>query len=265
MNTQIDGPYFQPLEKFNFLVVEGPAGSGKTTLISRLTEDGFFLLPPAVTDFKRPRTYDGERNLALSIVKDSGSILSTAIYRMIVREWELVGIPLIDRWAVSQMVYGRIRRGMNPSMDQNFISAVGEELHAELSLVKALYRTMISRDGFYDRFYLREPLPNIGAELREIAGLFPKLNIMIAVVLPSLKLLTTTRGAEFEKTRREYPFDPSLEIRMYSAVMNAIIRTTRHLPNNVFLHCLTIPCDSYADLDFAPVKIRTRYAAVIGG
>ncbi|MBW2559279.1 MAG: hypothetical protein JRE40_00340 [Deltaproteobacteria bacterium] len=92
------------------IALDGPAGGGKSTLIKEIIDRGLARSPGQLFGFIRPRDYDSQRT------KDNG-----ASYSMVKNHAQLVDtfrtsyehnhdVPIIlDRWALSQFVYGTLR------------------------------------------------------------------------------------------------------------------------------------------------------------
>lgn len=258
MNTPTH--YCLPLQTLNLLVIEGPAGSGKTTLIQKLLEDGGFSRPTPVVEFPRPRSYDGTLNLALSLIKDSSSVMSALLHQMLKPDQPT---PIIDRWMLSQMVYGRIRRGFNPAQMNGQIldeltTSISMELTLELQLIQQLYHLLISRDGYYqDETMLLPDTINLFRNLR--------INLMFAVLLPDITLLEAIRQIEFNKSGRRYPYSASQEIGMYQALVEALTTAIRTAPaTQAYLVVRPLRYSNLEELTALPTLVSRRFFSLTG-
>lgn len=165
-------------------VLEGPAGSGKSTLIQKID---LWSPVPQITQLPRPRSYDGIEGIRLSQLKDAASVISIA--------YQEPNIPLVlDRWLISQWVYGTMRQGQT-------------DLDPRVGL--ALIENGISRiileveDRLTRSFQVGKPV---------IVTVSPTFIILI----PSVLRLKMNRAQVNETGKlREYPFDPEQEIRLY--------------------------------------------------
>lgn len=87
------------------IIFEGPAGSGKSTLIKNFTELSTVpLCHDELPEIDRPRAYLGQNGLWHAQLKDHRSTM-----HMLMAPSDQVS--LIDRWVVSQQIYDHIRHG----------------------------------------------------------------------------------------------------------------------------------------------------------
>lgn len=105
------------ITEVKMLIVEGPAGSGKSTAIHALVDQypHYFRRTYPITPIQRPRDYgDDDRNGAnLSLVKDYVHFMS------VLAQWRYSHnqIYVLDRFIWSQYVYGSMRLGHYRPMD----------------------------------------------------------------------------------------------------------------------------------------------------
>lgn len=177
----------------HIIVMEGPAGSGKSTAITRGLQLGVFNEPIMLAEVPRPRQYVVGPGTNLSQVKDYlRTIGALAIYQVDDSK------PVVfDRWAVSQYVYHCIRLNVQPDplsfwygyMSQNFTNFLGaacENLwRHELSMNLAL-----EREVFMDFYF----------------------------ILPSIERLEAARS---RRGPGHYPYNLMQEVSTYSRVMDA--------------------------------------------
>lgn len=154
-------------------IVEGPAGSGKSTLIGHLSERSG--LRVAHFPVERPREYSGAINEALAIAKDVGAMAQALTFP---------DGAIIDRWAVSSFVYSHIRQNVEPDM------AVFNRF-----MVTSLEQKSLSKMSLVDRGVLE-------------AGITYRLRWIL--VLPSPGDIRLRR-MNAEREGRIYPYDPDIE------------------------------------------------------
>ena len=237
------------VDYIRFLVIEGPAGCGKSTIIKKLTDGQRpFIQVPPVTQFERPRSYVGAHNLALSQIKDLTSFLSICLW-MMNRPPELqTTIPVVDRWMISQMVYGRLRRSIRFSgafyPEERGILA---EASFELIQSQYLYQNLMARDGQFarDSYTPIDALVSLG---------LPRLEIYMAIVLPSHQLLQKTRQAETSLNERKYPYPAADEIQMYHRVSGVLMNPPKIRWCKLMIQ--PYPVDSMDDLNQLPLQIH---------
>jgi hypothetical protein len=169
------------------VVFEGPAGSGKTTLLNALMASRPQLLarPAVLPDFERPRAYVGREGRLLSQLKDFRTTLAIVSH-------EDTTAVLVDRWYVSQWVYGSIRNGRKRLVDQE-----GRRL------LKAAFYT--ARAAIVEK------------AAREFSPEVPPTQILSTLFLfaiPDLATLQWLRSGP-QKQGRQYPYDPAIEIALY--------------------------------------------------
>lgn len=173
--------------KRTIYVVEGPAGSGKTRLIQALAERGIWTPVEPIIDFERPRAFSGPEGVAYSLVKDHISMTSAL---MTPRDT----IPVIDRWMLSQWVYGEIRRNELFDLAHGYSQAF-----SAMSSVNSIALELLYRQG--------KRMADIGSVV---------VYVHIFVLLPGLDLLKRNR----EKAGRSFPYDPKTETHKYRGIVN---------------------------------------------
>lgn len=95
----------------HLIVIEGPAGSGKSTLIERVVTQGLVHRPHFICEIPRPRKYEGMTGVLLAQLKDYANALGFLANVEHITHGELEAKPtIVDRWVVSQFVYETIRR-----------------------------------------------------------------------------------------------------------------------------------------------------------
>lgn len=189
----------------NLLIMEGPAGSGKSTLIKKLREpsSNFFIEPVNPLSFNRPRTYDGIDGLQLAQLKDGANVVN-ALYT---RSTELDQI-IIDRGFISAAVYGYIRA-----------TALGREVSLPTSvamMVSSLFVRLMQE--FADAKVRNSCEMDLieGHPLGEVT----KLCSTFVVLVPSARVLRYTR-AQAEANGRKYPYDVDTEVEAYTVAASA--------------------------------------------
>lgn len=180
------------------LVIEGPAGSGKTTLIERLLRDcpQAKLVEPQMK-LDRPRTYAG-RDVELSQTKDVLSAMN-----LIHSDNSSTPFYVIDRWTLSQWIYGHIRRLTPEYSPRGLTSSVMQSVGAGLQLVYSLWLDSQIRGG------------NHNPENT------PPFTFMFVIMLPTRDLLESHRLAS-PKGIHSYPFDSGQELRLYQGACQAL-------------------------------------------
>lgn len=142
------------------LIIEGPAGAGKSTLISELTTLGLVLAKPALP-LERPRGYETDDSGAgLSQLKDSLTLMSV----LHSPETNFVA----DRGFISQQVYNTIRnrRKQKPHDFESGMLKVPEQIKR---LVLALHQDYTLRQNEWEAswewslqvhilFYIPDPI-----------------------------------------------------------------------------------------------------------
>lgn len=165
------------------MIVDGPAGAGKSTLIDRLlqAEHTPFMGAQAIAELPRPRAYPGE---GLGQLKQTNNILS-ALYS----DSSSGHIPLIDRGYASAIIYASIR---------NNIAYIN--YRAALQNYIALTRALIS-------------------QYQTVNGQWPNgdvFDIYEVAICPSEQLLMANR----EKANRPFPYSEDQAIfRQYGSMI----------------------------------------------
>jgi hypothetical protein len=172
------------MNELKLLVVEGPAGSGKTTLIREMLYAGVGQTPEIPFTIPRPRTYEGK--VHLSMVKDHLSSYYALNYLNSERA------VILDRWLISQLVYGSLR-------GETFIeqSTVSQIIDYGIDNLELAYRELQVRLG--------KPYPK--AERL-------KLDVCFLMLLPSVEDLAMRRFT----AKREFPYLEEEELTAYQMV-----------------------------------------------
>lgn len=196
-------------------VMEGPAGCGKSTMIKSLQEQFLWKPPAEHIKFERPRAYLAETGIVLSQVKDYLSMLSALI--------DMSGVPLVlDRWGMSQWVYGSIRSGVTPGISTGLGILV-----STIRTVQAGYREFLYRSGS-------------GFQDLKIS-----LDLRFVVLLPSVEILNQNRSS----CGKEYPYHPQVELRCYEAAAKYISRRNSSVNSydGLKVSCQPMRITSYSD------------------
>lgn len=168
-------------------VVEGPAGAGKSRLIRDLSDLWQPVLHPAT--LPRPRSYEGEEGIKLSQMKDALASIAVA--------YEEPNVPLVlDRWMISQWVYGTIRSG------ETYLSATQGS-----SLIRLGVQRLISEveERFSRTYRTKQCLVSV--------------SLNFYLMLPAAHLLKSNRRL----TQKEYPFPPDQEIDLYKQAFQYLL------------------------------------------
>lgn len=168
----------------SLFVMEGPAGSGKSTMIQKLLGCFPALLRPVtpLAQMDRPRNYVGDEGLLLSQLKDYQTTLN-----LVGMEMGSSGL-IADRWYLSQLIYGALRQGKGgPEPDK---------LHQGLlGAARAVHQA--------DREYWSRYPCEVEVDARY--------RIHLMLLLPSLGMLTEQR----EGVNRDFPFKAAREQKAY--------------------------------------------------
>jgi len=204
------------MKTIKILVVEGPAGSGKTYLINSLVDHvkalaGIDLLKvPMPFDFSPPRAYGDtpsaiqDFGTAMAYAKDMARLASLAAFEYAVlpsphdRENEIVYV--MDRWLISTLVYGRIRAGLN-------IDTYHRESRSFLS-------TLLSMPKFIAGYQSRYPKTLLEQQFEEV-----RIELLFAVNLPKVELIESRRAS----CTREFPYKADLELSTYQDCVSNLI------------------------------------------
>lgn len=168
------------------IVFEGPAGSGKTTALKAVMESeelsGKVATAELLPTFDRPRSYEGRDGVLLSQMKD---------YRTTLQLLSHVGpeAVIVDRWYISQWVYGTIRRN---EYDLNYYQGLWLIQNAFLTYEQAA-RELLTRE------WPTKPV------------LTTPLDILFVFMLPDTPVLNYLRS----HADREFPYSPENECWMY--------------------------------------------------
>lgn len=167
-------------------VMEGPAGSGKSFQIS--INNDLWTEVPRVATLPRPRSYDGLEGIMLSQLKDMQTSTVLA-YQDPSKTY------VVDRWLLSQLVYGSIRQ--NRGLHSGYVF---ELIKSGIQNIACAFEEKMIRS-------------------RDIQPSF-KLNIVVdfLILLPTVELLTMQRSGG----KKEYPYDPETEIKMYRTMADIL-------------------------------------------
>ncbi|KKL26931.1 hypothetical protein LCGC14_2390300, partial [marine sediment metagenome] len=174
----------------NILAIEGVQGAGKSTLIEKLAGrigNKFNL----ISDMERPRSFNKMDNGAgLSLITD------LLWYTSAVQDW--FNLPtampkLIDRFIISQWIYGKLRKGINPT---------------RLTFVTSASLTS-SIDEFIYAF-----MPRINQEFRRRVGDIPYItqtNLVYIFLIPPVDIISYRR----KFSHKTYVFSVEEEYSLY--------------------------------------------------
>ncbi len=170
----------------DIFVLEGPAGSGKSTLIKSIT--GWAPISRLSISSNR-RKYEGASGIEFSQLKDYAANLDICNHVLKGPFKTFV----IDRWTMSQIVYGALRRKQ--------VGLTYDEIYRALALAML---------NFSNQF--RETLVRYG--LDPVCYDFEP-TVHFIVLLPSLPLLLFNR----RNTSQEYPYDAASELSYYQQLV----------------------------------------------
>lgn len=179
------------------MIVEGPAGSGKTTLGHKLSElYGGLYLPTEPELINRPRDYAGSAGETLAILKDLATSLQASL-------WD--GPVVIDRWAISSFVYNRIRQELADPRQKNVPLRLFNDGAPEQGPIPH-FKNILDQ---------AVRLESNGATSLSARGFLPQLRQrQWTLLLPPPRILQERR----EKSSRLYPFQAVREYEWYKWV-----------------------------------------------
>jgi hypothetical protein len=195
------------------IIFEGPAGSGKTTLMNHFRQSPSVQLStePELPEIDRPRAYTGTLGLWHAQLKDHRS----AMHMLMTPEDQ---VSLIDRWVVSQQIYDHIRQG----------------------------RTELKRDALsYSLTYAMQNIANLWGEhwARMDCSIPPvTLNLMfVFVVSAAIDVRTMRSGPEAEG--RKYPYSAEAEVNLYRQACFTVQQMTFEpiIRSNISVHFRVLP------------------------
>ena len=178
-------------DKFHLIVVEGPAGSGKSTFLEKLRPD--LTGVATILDNSGPlfgmggnaRSFEKGADEALKHMRDIAHLM-----RMVYSAYYLSPDRtfIADRFMLSQLVYGSIRR---------------ENLWSQQILTRTLTSIKVQFDQLYMQVRQRDlaPIPGV-----------PKLKIDFLILGPSVQTLEHRRASA---RNREYPYSAYVEVEAY--------------------------------------------------
>lgn len=165
-------------------LVEGPAGSGKSTFIKTLSNMGLAHQVQLPVTLERPRAYDFDDNgVRLSSLKDLLSLWT------VLMEAPQSNPSFVDRAFISQLVYGYIRSG-----NQNLLELSPSLLRGQIQSFSA----WITLDKMYR-----------GVSPQEDSTLY---SFHYVFYLPPLEVIKARRTHSTAKT---YPYLAELELQLY--------------------------------------------------
>jgi len=200
------------------LIIEGPAGSGKTTLINYLKGLGpteyFFRTVPLPNALKTARrAYTGtsfDLGTHDALVKDSARVIKTAelIYlatQADKNEPSLLNlydgtIYIWDRFLLSSIVYGNLRASNLP---------VGGVAHRE---TRAIMSSIFFIRSLIFQYLSRNPLNNSGLILSDDYAV----RILFLLNMPAVEVIEARRA----QLDREFPYNASAELERYKQVQS---------------------------------------------
>lgn len=185
-------------DRRHLLILEGPAGGGKTTLANRLTEEGKCALIDLQAELgitlRRPRDYgrlDSPKLFAMS--KDT--IYYLAALSMFNRGFETA---IMDRGFFSNLVYSTIRNDKR--------RVVETSVEAEFGFVMTSIKSIRSHFDTMMTVYEVQPVPRITIE--------------VCFVVPPVDELLRRRQ---NSASRLYPFDAQQEFDLYNKIADIAI------------------------------------------
>jgi len=180
------------------IAVDGPAGCGKSTIIQEVVDQGL-VRPVEYPVITRPRDYDTMRTQdngsGLSMIKNHNQLISA--FKTSFEHGHDVPI-ILDRWALSQYVYGTLRQNL-----------VGDTLDLKWHWKNELNHTGLSLGIYLDRKYV--------SKLTVITEEQPDLEIWPVIYLPEISIVKVRRA----KKSKPYPFDVDLEWHQYNEIVLA--------------------------------------------
>lgn len=195
----------------HLLILEGPAGGGKTTLANRLTEEGKCALIDLQAELgitlRRPRDYgrlDSPKLFAMS--KDT--IYYLAALSMFNRGYKTA---IMDRGFFSNLVYSTIRNDKRRVVDTSILDSKSglkqTSVEAEFGFVMTSIKSIRSHFDTMMTVYEVQPVPRITIEV-------------CFVVPPVDELLRRRQNSE---ASRLYPFDAQQEFDLYNKIADIAI------------------------------------------
>lgn len=173
-----------------FIILEGPAGAGKTFLMDSANNLGITADPYQFGAIRRPRSYpEGLGGILLAQAKDAMKTLGFLVNR------DLDVPTLTDRWLLSSVIYQYLRGETALPSQQDL-----------LSLIRASATSMYHQlDELIHR--AQDPMVNPHKYGIDIAWIF---------LLPTERYITTRRRqANQGKNKRSYPFRVKDELTAY--------------------------------------------------
>lgn len=183
------------------VIIEGPAGSGKSTLISEIEAKKLGQLVPSYREsglLPRPgRSFDGIQGVQISQLKDAFTVMQIA---ELLRSNGKTNKPLvIDRWLISQLVYDNIRHNRT---SVNFHTVKG------LLNTHFLQFPLIMLEYFY-----RNGEPEIW-----MTDLLSEITFDFLIIMPTPDVLLARR----QWAGKEYPYSVLTELDWYQAIAKSL-------------------------------------------
>lgn len=191
-------PVITPLR---ILAVEGPAGSGKSTLINQLTRDfpeWFRQVQPRL-DLQRPRDYssDNKNGAVYSIIKDYAHFIA------VVGAWryDRNKIYLIDRFLWSQYVYGSFRLHHHTAIDIN----------------RGMFCAHEALEKVMDDYLSRSNANGLGRHEKDF---IPEIKLATLFYMPPVENILHRR----EKVERKFPYKAEHERHHYETIIHNVVK-----------------------------------------
>lgn len=210
-----------PYEELSFdkevrlIVLEGPAGAGKsfmTKMLKRTVEGACFPYYPYRVRIDRPRTYDGAWGIQLSMAKDAMAYIGAL--NAIERSSHQKPVVLIDRFVVSQWVYGTIRNGYNgPGLNWGV-----DNIGSAGAWMRGLTTNLPIRTRNDWSFQMYQPI-----------------HVDWVFLIPELKLLEYFRA----KSDKEYPYPAGTELAIYSEAGDILAQALPRMEELTDLYAIT--------------------------
>lgn len=167
------------------VIIEGPAGSGKSTLIDKLHTGEWARKREPLLNLPRPRSYEGIYGNQLSQIKDHLAVLD-----LLSDDPEKTPL-LVDRFFFSQMVYNAIRTGKD-EISHTMVHRLLASLKLSVLCASQEWQSRCDATQPYEPYAVTH-------------------HLHFHFILPALPLLRERRS----KTDREFPFSAEQELALY--------------------------------------------------